>query len=177
MIWKCTMEVLSDSRVHSTQHPYSIQFSCVLFGFDNMIVFDTFVWNILPHPLDFLLFAPLFQSHDCPDIEGILPKGPYMPCLRMADRPFWQDTLDIWLAQSQWRTLTVHGYNYPVSNHSGTRQKSNQIIVQIRRYHCRLYCTKKIDEPGKRAHEIRWGLLFADFIIMISCLVSFTLVA
>ena len=28
-------------------------------------------------------------------IEGILPKGPYPPCLRMAYRAFWQDTLDI----------------------------------------------------------------------------------
>ena len=27
-------------------------------------------------------------------IEGILPKGSYPPCLRMADGPFWQDTLD-----------------------------------------------------------------------------------
>ena len=157
------MEVFSDSRVHS----YSIQFSCVLFMFDNInIRVKCFTTSFR-----FLLFALLFQSHDCPDIEGTLPKGPYPPCLRMADRPFWQDTLDIWLAQLQWRTLTVHGYNYPVSNHSGTRQKSIQIIVQIRIYHGRLYCTKKIDEPGKGAHEIRWELLFADFIIMISCLV------
>ena len=28
--------------------------------------------------------------HQC---EGILPKGPYLPCLRMADRAFLQDTL------------------------------------------------------------------------------------
>ena len=28
-------------------------------------------------------------------IDGILPKGPYPPCLRMADRAFWQDTLDM----------------------------------------------------------------------------------
>ena len=176
MTWKCTMEVLSDSRVHSTKHPYSIQFSCVLFGFDSMIVFDTFVWNILPHPLDFCYLRHCF-SHMIVQISRVsCQKVPYPPCLRMADRPFWQNTLDIWLAQLQWRTLTEHGYNYPVSNHSGRRQKSIQIIGQLRRYHGRFYCTKKIDEPGKRAHEIRWGLLFADFIIMISCLVPFTLV-
>ena len=29
-------------------------------------------------------------------IDGILPRGPYPPCLRMADRAlFWQDTLDM----------------------------------------------------------------------------------
>ena len=27
-------------------------------------------------------------------MKGILPKGPYPPCLRMADGAFWQDTLD-----------------------------------------------------------------------------------
>ena len=27
-------------------------------------------------------------------IEGILPKGPYLPCVSMADRA-WQDTLDM----------------------------------------------------------------------------------
>ena len=30
-----------------------------------------------------------------PHIEGILPKGSYPPCLRMAERALWQDTLDI----------------------------------------------------------------------------------
>ena len=28
-------------------------------------------------------------------IEGILPKGPYLPCVSMAGRTFWQDTLDM----------------------------------------------------------------------------------
>ena len=28
-------------------------------------------------------------------IEGILPKGPYLPCLPMTDKTLWQDTLDI----------------------------------------------------------------------------------
>ena len=28
-------------------------------------------------------------------LDGILPKGPYPSCWRMADRPFWQDTLDL----------------------------------------------------------------------------------
>ena len=32
-------------------------------------------------------------------IEGILPKGPYPPCVRHAIGPFWQDTLDIRGAQ------------------------------------------------------------------------------
>ena len=49
-------------------------------------------------------------------IEGILPKGPYPPCLRMADRapyawrvgPFWQDTLEM---RSPWySTNQVQGY-------------------------------------------------------------------
>ena len=29
--------------------------------------------------------------------DGILPKGPYPPCLRMADRALWQDTLDLYM--------------------------------------------------------------------------------
>ena len=33
-------------------------------------------------------------------IDGILPKGPYPPCLRMADRAFWLDTLDIYRIQN-----------------------------------------------------------------------------
>ena len=28
-------------------------------------------------------------------IHGILPKGPYPPCLRMAGRTLWQDTLEL----------------------------------------------------------------------------------
>ena len=28
-------------------------------------------------------------------IEGILPKGPYLPCVSMAVGPFWQDTIDM----------------------------------------------------------------------------------
>ena len=28
-------------------------------------------------------------------IEGILPKGPYLPCVSMAGRPLWQDTIDM----------------------------------------------------------------------------------
>ena len=27
---------------------------------------------------------------------GILPKGPYPPCLHMADRAFWQDTRELY---------------------------------------------------------------------------------
>ena len=44
---------------------------------------------------------PYFKSVDV-HVGGILPKGPYPPCLRMADRPFWQDTLDVspWTASS-----------------------------------------------------------------------------
>ena len=34
-----------------------------------------------------------------PHIEGILPKGPYLPCVSMAGRPFWQDTFDICVSQ------------------------------------------------------------------------------
>ena len=30
-----------------------------------------------------------------PDIDGILPKGPYLPCLAWQIGPFWQDTLDM----------------------------------------------------------------------------------
>ena len=39
-----------------------------------------------------------------PQIDGILPKGPYPPCLRMTDRALWQDTLEIQdaLAISKW---------------------------------------------------------------------------
>ena len=103
MTWKSTVEVFSESTEHSSRHAYSIQF----------IVFDALCELFATSFGSFLLFAPLFQSHDCPDIEGILPKGPYPPCLRMADRPFWQHTLDIWLAQLQWRRLAVNGYNYP----------------------------------------------------------------
>ena len=29
------------------------------------------------------------------DIEGILPKGPFPPCVSMAGRALWQDTLDM----------------------------------------------------------------------------------
>ena len=27
--------------------------------------------------------------------DGILPKGPYLPCVSMAVGPFWQDTLEL----------------------------------------------------------------------------------
>ena len=29
--------------------------------------------------------------------EGILPKGPYLPCVSMAGRAFWQDIIDVCL--------------------------------------------------------------------------------
>ena len=36
----------------------------------------------------------------CDELDRILPKGPYLPCLRMAGRawqvgPFWQDTIEL----------------------------------------------------------------------------------
>ena len=34
-------------------------------------------------------------------IEGILPKGPYLPCVSMAGRAFWQDTLDMHKVQKK----------------------------------------------------------------------------
>ena len=37
------------------------------------------------------------------DIKGILPKGPYLPCVSMAGGPFWQDTIDI---HESWGTVS-----------------------------------------------------------------------
>ena len=51
-------------------------------------------------------------------IEGILPKGPYPPCLRMADRPFWQDTLDICVTQPQ---LNMHVNHQPTCHQPPTQ--------------------------------------------------------
>ena len=40
------------------------------------------------------LFACTFKNNIV-HIDGILLKGPYLPCLRMAYRPCWQDSLDM----------------------------------------------------------------------------------
>ena len=29
-------------------------------------------------------------------VDGILPKGPYLPCVSMAGRALWQDTIEVW---------------------------------------------------------------------------------
>ena len=46
--------------------------------------------------VDFVLYDTFHNYVLFPQFDGILPKGPYPPCLRMADRPFWQDTLELW---------------------------------------------------------------------------------
>ena len=45
-------------------------------------------------------------------IEGVLPKGPYLPCASMAGRALWQDTLDMAL---DWQCITFHD-QFPVHN-------------------------------------------------------------
>ena len=40
----------------------------------------------------------LRMADKAPALDGILQKGPYPPCLRMADRALLQDTLDLWLS-------------------------------------------------------------------------------
>ena len=48
------------------------------------------------------VYRDILFHHQCKlqiivQIEGILPKGPYLPCVSMAGRALWQDNLEIWL--------------------------------------------------------------------------------
>ena len=78
--WDCMFLIISNS-IHMKKapvdfHPYQVM-KCHL------------EWWCLTQPcLHNLCLYNLVQ------FEGILPKGPYPPCLRMADRAFWQDTLE-----------------------------------------------------------------------------------
>ena len=68
-----------------------------VFGIATRIGSGERVWNSWPNPLLVNITAVCFLlMPGILHIEGILPKGPYLPCVSMAGRAFWQDTLDIW---------------------------------------------------------------------------------
>ena len=49
------------------------------------------------------------------NIDGILRKGPYRPCVSMAGRALWQDTIDIWDLSNSSPFSVRHGVCFVVS--------------------------------------------------------------
>ena len=69
-------------------------------------------------------------------IEGILPKGPYLPCVSMAVGPFWQDTLDI--TSSLW--VETISYTFLTTK---TRENTWAVHISLVMYsviHCAFCC-------------------------------------